>query len=214
MFVSDWMTTKVYTVDPDSTVTDAMILIREKKVKHIPVLKGEELRGIVSDTDIRDYSPSTASSLDIYELHYLLGKARVKEIMKKDVVTIGADAPIEEAAMLLCDRDIGSLPVLDGKKLVGIISDRDIFRALVDITGVRHGGHRICLQVADRPGSIREVTDLVRKHGFHLQGILTSYEGLPEGRRNIVIRTHGGGDFVPLKAELFAAYQGVRIKEG
>ena len=82
---------------------------------------------------------------------------------------------------MLFEKNIGCLPVVEGDVLVGIISDRDIFRALVDITGVRHGGHRICVTVADRPGTIREVTDIVRRHGFHLRGILSSYEGVPKG---------------------------------
>ena len=175
MFVSDWMTTKVLTVGPDDSVASAMELIRDKRVKHIPVVKGARLVGIVSDTDIREYTPSRATSLDVYELNYLLAKAKVREIMKTEVVTVAASAPIEEAAMLLSDRDIGSLPVIEEGALVGIISDRDIFRALIDITGVRHGGYRIYLQVDDRAGSIREVADLVREAGFHIQGLLTSY---------------------------------------
>lgn len=214
MFVSDWMTRKVFTVAPDSSVSEAMNLIRAKKIKHIPVVRDEKLKGIVSDRDIRDYSPSRATTLDVYELHYLLATAKVKEIMKSGVVTVAADTPIEEAAMLLCDRNIGCLPVIEGGRLIGIISDRDIFRALIDITGVRHGGHRISLTVDDRPGSIREVADIIRKHGFSLQGLLTSYEKVPSGRRNVVIRVQGAGSFPALKAELTGSYQGVRIKKG
>lgn len=214
MFVSDWMTRKVFTVAPDSSVSEAMNLIRSKKIKHIPVVRDEKLKGIVSDRDIRDYSPSKATTLDVYELHYLLATAKVKEIMKSGVVTVTSDTPIEEAAILLYDRNIGCLPVMDGGRLVGIISDRDIFRALIDITGVRHGGHRISLTVDDRPGSIREVADIIRKHGFSLQGLLTSYEKVPSGRRNVVIRVQGAGGFPALKADLTGSYQGVRIKKG
>lgn len=214
MFVSDWMTRKVFTVAPDSSVSEAMNLIRAKKIKHIPVVRDGKLKGIVSDRDIRDYSPSRATTLDVYELHYLLATAKVKEIMKSGVVTVASDTPIEEAAMLLCDRNIGCLPVIEEGRLIGIISDRDIFRALIDITGVRHGGHRISLTVDDRPGSIREVADIIRKHGFSLQGLLTSYEKVPSGRRNVVIRVQGAGSFPALKAELTGSYQGVRIRKG
>lgn len=214
MFVSDWMTRKVFTVAPDSSVSEAMNLIRSKKIKHIPVVRDDKLKGIISDRDIRDYAPSGATTLDVYELHYLLAKTRVKEIMKQGVVTTASDTPIEEAAMLLHERNIGCLPVVEGGRLVGIISDRDIFRALIDITGVRHGGHRISLLVDDRPGSIREVADIIRKYGFSLQGIMTSYEKVPSGRRHIVIRANGAGGFAPLKAELTGSYQGVRIRKG
>ncbi len=214
MFVSDWMTRKVFTVGPDSSVSDAIGLIREKKIKHLPVIKDGKIRGIISDRDIRDFSPSQATSLDIYELHYLLAKTRVKEIMKEKVLTVGPDRPVEEAALLLYDENIGCLPVIEEGRLAGIISDRDIFRALVDITGVRHGGYRISMSIADRAGSIKEVADIIRKHGFSLQSILTSYEKADAGFRDIVIRAKGAGKFGPLKAELTGTYRDVKIKKG
>ena len=106
-----------------------------------------------------------------------------------------------EAAKLMKEKRIERLPVVEGDVLVGIISDRDIFRALVDITGVRHGGHRVCVTVTDRPGSIREVADIVRHHGFHLQGILTSYEWTREGYRKVVIRTTDFPETSPYEVE-------------
>jgi len=116
--------------------------------------------------------------------------------------------------MVLLDRNIDCLPVLDGGSLAGIISDRDIFHAMVDITGVRHGGHRICVTIEDRPGTIREVADIIRRHGFHLQGILTSYEGAREGSRKVVIRTTEMGDFKGLKQDLIDNYRNVQIRKG
>lgn len=214
MYVSDWMTKKVYTVGPDDYLSDAITLMREKGIKHLPVVKGGKVKGIISDRDIKEYSPSKATSLDIYELHYLLAKAKIKELMTAKVVTTAPDMPVEEAAMVLLDRNIDCLPVLDGGSLVGIISDRDIFHALVDITGVRHGGHRICVTIEDRPGTIREVADVIRKHGFHLQGILTSYEGAREGLRRVVIRTTEMGDFKALKEDLMENFRNVQIRKG
>jgi acetoin utilization protein AcuB len=214
MFVSDWMTRKVFTLSPEDGISDAIGLIREKGIKHIPVVKDEKLKGILSDRDIKDFSPSRATTLDVYELHYILAKTKVKEIMKTRVFTTTSDTPIEEAALTMFDQKIGCLPVVGNGKLSGIISDRDIFRALVDITGVRHGGHRICVTIEDRPGSIKEVADIVRTNGFRLQSILTSYEKMPEGYRKIVIRTKGEGKFGGLKAELMGRYRGVLIKKG
>ncbi len=214
MFVSDWMTRKVFTVSPDSSISDAVRIIKEKGIKHIPVMKEARLKGILSDRDIKDFSPSKATSLDVYELHYLLAKTKVKEIMKTKVVTTTSDTPIEEAAMAMYDQRIGCLPVVENGDLVGIISDRDIFHALVDITGVRHGGHRVYVMIDDRPGSIKEVADTIRKYGFSLQSILTSYEKVKEGYRNIVIRAKGKGQFGGLKAELLGTYKDVRIKKG
>ena len=214
MFVSDWMTRKVITVSPEDSIAEASKLTKEKGIKHLPVVHGEKLKGILSDRDIKEYVPTKATSLDVYELHYLLAKTKVKEVMKTKVYTTTPDTPIEEAAMLMRDQKIGCLPVLENNKVVGIISDKDIFKVLVDITGVRHGGHRVSVTVEDRPGSVREVADIIRKHGFSLQSVLTSYERVDPGYRNVVIRAKGNGKFGSLKAELMGTYKGVKIKKG
>jgi len=214
MLVSDWMTRKVFALSPEDGVSDAIRLIKEKRIKHIPVVKEEKIKGIVSDRDVKEFSPSGATSLDIHELHYLLAKAKVKEIMKTKVFTTAPDVPIEEAALIMFNHKIGCLPVVAHGKLAGIISEADIFKALVDITGVRHGGHRISVTIEDRPGSIKDVADIIRKHGFSLQSILTSYEKMPHGFRKIVIRTKGDGKFGALKAELMGSFRDVQIKKG
>ncbi len=214
MYVSDWMTKKVFTVEPDDYLADAISLMKEKGLKHIPVVKGGKLRGVISDRDIKDYSPSKATSLDIYELHYLLAKTKIREIMKTRVITSSSDTPVEEAAMIMLDNNIGCLPVVDEGELVGIITEKDMYRAMVDITGARHGGHRICVVIEDRAGSIKEVADIVRKHGFRLQGILTSYEGVKEGHRKVVIRTKGRGDFNGLKTEIERTFRSCQVRQG
>jgi len=214
MYVSDWMTKKVIILYPTDYLSDALSMMKQHGIKHLPVLKDGKLLGIISDRDIKEYSPSKATTLDIYELHYLLAKTRIKDVMKAKVITTGPDTPVEEAAMIMLDRNIGCLPVLEKGQLVGIISDKDIFRALVDITGARHGGYRMCVTVEDRPGSIKEVADIIRKYNFRLQGILTSYEGVKEGYRRVVIRTKGRGDFNGLQGELDRTYNGCQIKKG
>jgi len=214
MYVSDWMTSKVVTVEPDDYLSDALTLMKEKNIKHLPVVKSNKLKGLISDRNIKEYTPSKATCLDVYELHYLLAKTKIKEIMTTRVLTTTPDSPVEEAAMTMLDRNIGCLPVLDDGVLSGIISDKDIFRALVDITGVRHGGHRVCVTLEDRGGSIKEVADLIRKHNFRLQGILTSYEGVKDGFRRVVIRTKGKGDFNRLKAEMEETFRTCEIRKG
>ena len=209
-----WMTKKIFVVSPDDYLSEAMAIMRDQRVRHLPVLKNGKLKGIISDRDIKEYSPSKATALDVYELHYLLAKTKIKEIMKTRVVSTTPDTPIEEAAMLMMDENIGCLPVVDGGNVVGIISDKDIFRALVDITGVRSGGNRINVTIEDRPGSIREVADIIRLYGFRLKSILTSYERVKEGYRDVVIRTSGNGDFKSLKQSLETTYKGAQIKKG
>ena len=213
MYVSDWMTKKVFTIGPDDYLSDAVTLMKERNIKHVPVVKGGKLKGILSDRDIKEYSPSKATSLDIYELHYLLANTKIRDVMKLKIVTTTPDTPVEEAAMVMLDSNIGCLPVMDGTNLAGIISDRDIFRVLVDITGVRHEGHRIFVVLEDRAGSIREVADIIRKHGYHLQGILTSYEGVREGLRKVVIRTSADGDFRGMKSEMESIYRNCEVRK-
>jgi acetoin utilization protein AcuB len=214
MYVSDWMTKKVITIGIDDYLSDAITIMRDKGIKHLPIVKGDKLKGIISDRDIKEFSPSKATTLDIYELHYILANTKIKDLMKTKVTVTAPDTPVEEAAMIMLDQNIGCLPVVEGGCLSGIISDRDIFHAMVDITGVRHGGHRICVTIEDRPGTIREVADIIRRHGFHLQGILTSYEGAREGLRKVVIRTTEMGDFKGLKQDLIDNYRNVQIRKG
>ncbi len=215
MHVSDWMTKKVITVSPDAFISDVVSLIKEKKIKHIPVMKGSKLKGIISDSDIKEYVPSKATSLDIYELHYLLQSTKVKTIMHKDVATTTPGSPVEEAALKLSEAHIGCMPVMEGSKLVGIISDYDIFRALVDISGVRHGGNRITVLIKDTPGTIKEVTDIVRASGFNLRSIMTSYEGVRKGMRCLMVRTEGDkGSFAMMKTHLNKHYSNVEIIQG
>lgn len=192
MFVSDWMTKKVYTINPESPLSDAIKLLREKEIKHIPVVdKKNRVTGILSDRDIKEYTPSKATTLDIYELHNVLLETRITEVMKKKVVTVRPGLPIEEAAMLMYDKNIGCLPIVKDDKLVGIISDRDLFRVLVDITGVRHGGNRFYVVMPDRPGVTGEVLDIIKRHGFRPDSVLTTYEGVPEGYKRVVVRAMG-----------------------
>jgi len=213
MFVSDWMTKKVMTVAPGDSISEAARISKEKKIKHIPVISGQKLKGIISDRDIKDYVPSKATSLDVYELHYLLAKTRVKEIMKKDIFTTTPETPIEEAAMIMHDNNIGCLPVVEKGRLTGIISDRDIFRVLVDITGVRHRGYRVYAVIEDTSGSIRIITDIIRKHGFGLNSILTSYAGARKGFRHVVVRAGGKGNFRLMKAELEQTCKAIKIQK-
>ncbi len=204
MFVSDWMTPKVYTVTQKDSISDAIKILKEKKVKHLPVVKnGNKVVGILSYRDIKDYTPSKASTFDIHELNYILFTTKVSEIMIKNVITAGPDMPIEEAAMIMFDKNIGCLPVIDKAALVGIISDRDLFRVLVDITGVRHGGNRFYVVLKDKLGVTGEVLDLLRKHGFTLDSVLTTYEGVQRGYKRVVVRTKGAeGDINAAKKEL------------
>lgn len=212
MLVKDWMAAPVFSVKPEASISEVVNLMREKKIKHVPVAVDGVLKGVISDRDIKQYSPSKGTSLDIFELNYLLAKTKASEIMKTKAVTTSPETPVEEAAMVLYDNNIGCLPVVDGGKLVGIISDRDMYRILVEITGARRGGVRVSLPVEDRPGSIREVGDLIRAHGFRLQSILSSSDRAAPGQRYVVLRVFGNGDQAAMRAALVGQFKNVRFK--
>lgn len=212
MLVKDWMTTYVHSVSPQEPIGDAIQLMKEKGVRHLPVLDKGVVVGLLSDTDIKSYVPSKGTSLDVYELNYLLAKTTVAQVMAKPVVTVSSETPVEEAAMILFDQRLGCLPVLEGSRLVGIISDRDIFRVLVEITGARRGGARVSVALEDKPGSIKDLADIVRKHGYRLQSIMSTHEKAAPGQRYVVIRTHGDGDYEGLRKELQQTYGNVRMR--
>jgi len=192
MFVSDWMTTKVYTVNPDNPLSDAIKILKEKTIKHLPVVdKRNKVIGVLSDRDIKEYMPSKATTLDVFELHNILLETKVAKVMKKKVFTGMPNLPIEEAAMLMYDKDIGCLPIVEDNRLVGIISDRDLFRVLVDVTGVRHGGNRFYAVMPDKPGITGEVLDIIKKHGFRPDSVMTTYEGVQKGYKRVVVRAIG-----------------------
>lgn len=213
MFVSDWMTTKLFTLTTDDSLADAIALLKERGVKHLPVLEEEILKGILTDRDVSYYILTHHAHLDSHELKDLLSKTRTREVMKTNIVTTRPNASIEEAAKVMYELKVGCLPVIVDNRLIGIISRRDIQRAIIEITGVIHGGHRIYLTVSDKPGSIKDVSDRVRKYGFRLQSILTSYEGVAEGYRKIVIRTKGAGDLDGLRKELGHLHGDVMMEE-
>ncbi|HMK43151.1 MAG TPA: CBS and ACT domain-containing protein [Dissulfurispiraceae bacterium] len=215
MFVSDWMTSEVFTVMPDDSIARAANLMKERNIRHLPVVRGTELVALLSDRDLKEFSPSKATTLDIYELHYLFEKTKVKDVARMKPLTTTADTPIEEAAMLMHDAAIGCLPVLDThEQLVGIITYKDMYKVLVDITGARSKGARVSLLLSDTPGSIKEAADIIRSFGLQLRSILTSYERSQEGVRHVVIRTKRkeGLDVEALKKQLSVLDPNVKVK--
>ena len=132
MLVKRYMRTKLVTVGPEEGANAALYLMKKSTVRHLLVMDGKKLLGIVTDRDFRLVRPSPATSLSIFEINYLLEKLKVKEIMTKKVITVTPETPIAEAAQLLLNRRIGALPVLKEGEVVGIISETDMLRALID----------------------------------------------------------------------------------
>ena len=129
MLVREWMTTVLVTVRPDAPVAEAQHLMRHRRIRHLPVVAGGRLAGIITDRDVRTTLPSPATSLAVGEVRYLLDRLLVERVMTRSVITIGPDAPIAEAVRLVLAHRIGAIPVLEGERLVGIITETDLLRA-------------------------------------------------------------------------------------
>lgn len=192
MLVKGWMTSDVITVTEDTAMMKASIIMKDNSIRSLPVVdKNGKLVGIVTDRDLRDASPSKATSLDIYELNYLISTIKIKDIMTGNLVFARPDETVEFAAILMLENKISSLPVINDKNsLIGIITQTDIFKVLINITGVYTGGVQFAFSLEDRPGSIKEVADVIRSHGARVASILSTREIAEEGRHNVYIRTN------------------------
>jgi acetoin utilization protein AcuB len=183
------MSKNIITVDEKDSMQDAMKLLKENDIRMLPVMKKGKLVGIVTDRDLKRASASDATTLEIHELLYLLTRIKVKNIMTKEVITVPPDFTVEETALVLQENKISGAPVVDSRgKLVGTITQTDLFRVLISLTGVAKGGIQFGLQVEDRPGSIKEVADVIRKFGGRMVSILSSYDQVPQGYRKVYIR--------------------------
>jgi acetoin utilization protein AcuB len=189
MLVKGWMTSDIMTIDEDTSMMKASQIMKENNIRRLPVMHKGKLVGMVTDRDIKEASPSKATTLDVHELYYLLSELKVKDIMSKNVITIGPEDTVEKAAVIMLEHRISGLPVINEKgKLVGIITQGDVFKVLVSLTGIYRGGIQFAFNLEDRPGSIKEVGDMIRKHGGRMVSILTSYDMCDEGCRHVYIR--------------------------
>lgn len=203
MPVKDWMSKKLIVVDAEASIMQASKLMKQHGIQHLPVLKDGRLAGIISDRDLKEASPSKATALDIHELYYLLDTIPVKTVMPRQLYTISPQATLEKAAAVMLKHNISALPVVDDKgHLEGIITKGDIFRAFVAISGINQAELAMGFALEDRPGSIKEVTDVIRAHGGRIASILTGYENAPEGWRFVFIRARDINDEAGLEAEL------------
>lgn len=182
------MSKDVVTVSSSVTILEAQRIMRESRIRRLPVVEEGKLVGIVTYNDLLEASPSKATTLSRFELTYLLSKMTVAEIMTRHVITVAPDTPIEEAALIMQKHQIGGLPVVEREEIVGIITESDIFEVFVETLGVREGGTRITLELPQRPGVLHEVTGIIKDYGINILSLATFYEeGKPE-YRYVVLR--------------------------
>lgn len=174
MLVRDRMSTKPVTISADTPITEALRTMRQAEVRRMPVLDEDgKLVGIVSEKDLLVASPSPVSSLTVSEVHYLLNHLLVSELMSRDVITVGPDTPVEEAARIMADYKIGGLPVIEGDRLVGIITETDVFTVLLEMFGARERGLRLTLGIPERKGEIARISLTIAQLGGNILALGT-----------------------------------------
>ncbi len=190
MLVQEWMTKNVVSVSPETSMMKASRLMKDRKIGRLPVVdENGRILGIVSDRDIKDASPSKATTLDMHELYYLLSELKVKEIMTKNPICARETDSVEGVALLMTERRFGGMPVVDETgKLTGIITDSDIFKVLVSITGVESGGIQLAFELPNTPGTLRPIMDALRSHSAGVVSVLTSLEAQDAPSRRVYIR--------------------------
>jgi acetoin utilization protein AcuB len=173
MLVGERMTRNPVTIREDENIDDGLHLMRERKVRRLPVLDASgRMVGMVSDKDLLHAAPSPATSLSVYELHYLLAKLSIKQVMSSPVITVSPDTPIEEAARIMADNKIGGLPVLEAGNLVGIVTETDIFKILVELLGARASGLRLTLAVQDAKGGLARLAGAIAGIGGNIISVV------------------------------------------
>jgi acetoin utilization protein AcuB len=202
MLVSKKMKRDLVTISKDERMTTAKKILREKNIRHLPVVDGKKLVGLVTNMDIRKAEASPATSLEIRELHYLLDKIKVSEIMTRNVITISPDISVEEATTLLHANKIGCLPVVEDGNLVGIITEDDVLAILIEVMGMKEKGSRLEVLLEDKPGALADVTRIIKEHNVNIISVVT--DAADDVGKRVVILKLKTFYFEPIKKALEA----------
>ena len=175
MIVASVMTRNPIFVSPDMSITEAKALMIKEKIGKLPVLdKNNKLIGIITKKDLVKAGPSAATTLDMYEIGYLLSKLKVEKVMEKKVITVQQTEVVEEAARIMADNAIGCLPIMKDDLLVGIITDTDLFRAFINMFGARKKGIRVTFQLVDKLGVFARVTKNISEKKGNIVSLVTA----------------------------------------
>ena len=202
MAVKDFMTRKVVYISPDTTIAHAADIMRDQKLHRLPVIENDKLVGLVTEGTIAEASPSKATSLSIYEMNYLLNKTKVKDVMIHDVVTTSQYASLEDATYLMLKNKIGILPVVDNEQVYGIITDRDIFKAFLEVSGYGEKGVRMRFVTEDEVGVLSHIIALLVEENLNISNTVN----IPrkDGKVVIEVQIDGDIDLDSLKAKFEA----------
>ena len=190
MAVKDFMTRKVVYISPNTTIAHAADMMREQNLHRLPVIENDQLVGLVTEGTIAEASPSKATSLSIYEMNYLLNKTKVGDVMIRDVVTISQFASLEDATYLMLKNKIGILPVVDNEQLYGVITDRDIFKAFLEVSGYGEEGVRLRFVTENKVGVLEQIIRLLVEENLNISNTVN----IPRKDGKVVIEVQLAGN--------------------
>lgn len=197
MAVKDFMTRKVVYISPDTTVAHAADIMREQGLHRLPVIENDKLVGLVTEGTIAEASPSKATSLSIYEMNYLLNKTKIKDVMIRKVITVSQFASLEDATYLMLKNKVGILPVVDNEQVYGVITDRDIFKAFLEVSGYGEQGVRVRFVTEDEVGVLEHIIRLLVEENLNISNTVN----IPrkDGKVVIEVQIDGKVDLEALK---------------
>lgn len=191
MIVRDFMTKNPVYTNPKELISTIKNTMDREKISKMPVLDDAgKLIGVITKTDLKKTMPSDATTLDIYELSYLISKMTVEKVMKKNPITIQKDATIEEAAKLMAEKGISSVIVMDGDVLAGILTKSDLFKAVVDMFGFKYDGVRASLEVSDNCGELAKISKAIADKQGKIVSFITA-DGSDVSKRIITFKIIG-----------------------
>lgn len=191
MIVKNVMAKNPVCIAPDASVTDAKALMNKHKIGKLPVVdKANRLVGILTKNDLSKAGPSEATTLDMFEIGYLLSKLTVSKVMNKNVITVAENETVEECARIMVDNQIGCVPVMDGNVLVGIITESDLFNLFTDMFGARESGVRASLKMEDKPGAIANLAEEIARQNGNIISIVTR-ECQDKENRKVTVKVTG-----------------------
>ena len=213
MLVRDRMTSHPITISPGASVSEALRVMRDKKIKRLPVTDATgHMVGIVAEKDLLYASPSPVTSLNVWEIHDLLGKLTVEKVMTKNVITVADDQPLEEAARIMDDARVGGLPVLRGNQLVGIITESDLFKAFLQFLGGRRHGVRVTARISNAKGTLAKLTTAIFSAGGDIVGLAFD-EDLATQQSVIAVKVRDVPQAILVEAIKLAVLQIIDVRE-
>ena len=207
MAVKDFMTRKVVYVSPDTTVAHTADMMREQGLRRLPVIENDRLVGVVTERTMAEASPSKVTSLSIYEMNYLLNKTKIRDIMARDVVTVSPYASLEDAVYAMMKNQVGILPVVEAGQVFGVITEKDVFKAFLEVSGYGEEGIRVIITADDTVGTLAKIVDTISADNLNIKRTVVATHR--SGKVAIEIQIDGKADVTDLREKLIK--QGIQV---